>query len=151
MSRIQHLLPAGLIAAVGIWVCYVSFTQQPADAFLFPRLISAAFVVLSLFTLLQTALGRSEPGGGLGAEQVINLLPGFIVMLVYVFWAAKTLGFYTATVIAFFVVLSLYDPGSHLNPRVWVRRLLVTAVFMAVMYGLFALLLRVFTPREIFF
>ncbi|MDG1425628.1 MAG: tripartite tricarboxylate transporter TctB family protein, partial [Paracoccaceae bacterium] len=48
-------------------------------------------------------------------------------------------------------LLSLYDPGSHTEIRTWVKRLIITAVFMVVMYGLFAKLLKVYTPREIFF
>ena len=48
MQRFQHGIPAGLIALVGLWVCYVSYTQTPAAAFAFPRLISTVFVVLAL-------------------------------------------------------------------------------------------------------
>jgi hypothetical protein len=33
----------------------------------------------------------------------------------------------------------------------WVKRIIATAVFIAVMYGLFALLLKVYTPRELLF
>jgi hypothetical protein len=80
-----------------------------------------------------------------------NLAPGLIVTLIYMFWAAKGLGFYTATSIAFFCLLSLYDPASHREIKSWVKRVIITACFVAVMYGLFALLLKVYTPREIFF
>ena len=50
MQRFQHAIPAGLIALVGLWVCFVSYTQTPAAAFAFPRLISTVFVVLALWT-----------------------------------------------------------------------------------------------------
>lgn len=150
-SRLQHLPPAGAVAAVGVWVCYVSFTQRPADAFLFPRLISAVFVLLSSIMLVQAVSRRANPEGGLNRKQVANLLPGLAAILAHVFWAAKTLGFYTATTIAFFIVLSLYDPRSHKSSRVWARRVAVTAGFIAVLYCLFALLLRVHTPKGIFF
>ena len=46
MRQWQHIIPSGAIAALGLWVCYVSFTQKPTQAFLFPRLISSVFVVL---------------------------------------------------------------------------------------------------------
>jgi len=72
-------------------------------------------------------------------------------MIVYVFWAAETLGFYTATSIAFFILFSLYDPAPHTALKSWVKRIAITAGVMAVLYGLFAQLLNVFTPREIFF
>lgn len=150
MSRVQHTLASGLVAAVAVWVCWISYTQEPADAFLFPRLISSALVALALWTFGKAVLGWSRVGEGLSMEMFLNLLPGLVVLLVYVFWAARELGFYTATAICFFVQMSIYDPAPHDAWRSWGRRLLITAGFVAVMYGLFALLLKVYTPREIF-
>jgi asparagine N-glycosylation enzyme membrane subunit Stt3 len=145
------MIASGVVAAVGLWVTYVSFTQQPSEAFLFPRLISSVFVVLALWTFIKACLGWTKVGDGLSSGQFINLLPGLVIALVYIFWAAKGLGFYTAGAIAFFILLSLYDPASHRELKSWVKRVIITAIFTAVMYGLFALLLKVYTPREIFF
>ncbi|UWQ78287.1 tripartite tricarboxylate transporter TctB family protein [Leisingera sp. S132] len=151
MNRSQHILGSGLVFAVGIWVTWVSYTQQPAEAFLFPRLIASVFVVLAGWTFGKAALGLSKVGSGISRTMFLNMVPGLAVMLVYVFWAAKALGFYTATAITFFILLSLYDPAPHAQGRTWVRRALITAGFVAVMYGLFAKLLSVYTPREILF
>ena len=150
LPRTQHIVASGTVAAVGIWVSYVSYTQEPADAFLFPRLISTVFVVLALWTFGKAVIGRTKVGAGLSRDAMRNIAPGLIVALIYVFWAAETLGFYTASTIAFLVLVSLYDPAPHSEPRTWIKRLTVTAGFLAVMYGLFAMLLTVFTPREIF-
>ena len=46
MPRLQHIVASGAVAAVGVWVTYISYTQQPSEAFLFPRLIATIFVVL---------------------------------------------------------------------------------------------------------
>lgn len=151
LPKTQHILASGLVALVGLSVAYISYTQEPAAAFLFPRLISTVFVVLALWTFGKACLGRSRVGAGLSATPFANLLPGLVVTLIYIFWAAPTLGFYTATTIAFFTLLSLYDPAPHRVPASWLKRVVITAVFMAVLYGLFALLLKVYTPREIFF
>lgn len=151
LPRAQHVVASGLVAAVGCWVAYLSYTQEPAAAFLFPRLVSTVFLVLALWTFGKALLGRSKVGNGLSREAVLNIAPGLFVMLVYIFWAAKALGFYTAGTLAFFILLSLYDPAPHNEIRSWVKRLVITAGFLAVMYGLFAKLLNVFTPREIFF
>lgn len=151
MSRMQHIIPSGIIALVGIWVAWISYTQQPSEAFLFPRLISTVFVALALWTFLKALLGWSKVGRGISLHMISNLAPGLIVALVYIFWAAKTLGFYTSTTIAFFILVSLYDPAPHSAAQSWIKRALITAVFMGVMYGLFALLLKVYTPREILF
>ncbi len=151
MNRAQHIIPSGIVAAVGLWVAYISFTQQPSEAFLFPRLIATIFVVLAIWTFIKALLGRSRTGVGISWEIIRNMAPGLLVALVYVFWAAKGLGFYTATTIAFFILLCLYDPAPHNALKSWGKRLIITACFMAVMYGLFAYLLKVYTPREIFF
>ena len=151
MNRAQHIIPSGIIAFVGIWVAYVSYTQTPSEAFLFPRLISTVFVILALWTFGKAVLGLSKVGLGVSMSMFTNLLPGLLVMVVYVFWAAKGLGFYTGTALAFFVALSLYDPAPHSEVKSWIKRLTITAGFIAVMYLLFALVLKVWTPKEILF
>jgi hypothetical protein len=151
MNRTQHIISSGLVAFVGLWVCGISFTQQPAEAFLFPRLISSVFVALALWTFGKAIMGWSKVGNGVSARAFMQMLPGLLVAILYVFWAAKGLGFYTATSICFFILLSLYDPAPHTEPRSWIKRLIISGVFMVVIYGLFAKLLKVYTPREIFF
>ncbi|WP_438955721.1 tripartite tricarboxylate transporter TctB family protein [Cognatiyoonia sp.] len=151
LPRSQHIAASGIIAAVGIMIAYISFTQEPADAFIFPRLISSVFAVLAIWTFAKAVLGRTKVGNGVSAAAMKNMAPGLVVLLIYVFWAAKGLGFYTATTIAFFTLVSLYDPAPHKELKTWLKRLAITAGFMLVMYGLFAQLLNVFTPRELFF
>ncbi|WP_299689856.1 tripartite tricarboxylate transporter TctB family protein [uncultured Tateyamaria sp.] len=151
LPRNQHIIASGLIAGVGLSIAYISFTQEPAAAFVFPRLISSVFAVLAVWTFIKAMLGRTKVGNGISAQAMRNMLPGLIVAIIYIYWAAKGVGFYTATTVAFFVLLSLYDPAPHTQLKSWLKRIAITAGFMAVMYGLFAQLLNVFTPREIFF
>ena len=151
LPRNQHIVASGLVAAVGLWVAYVSYTAEPAAAFLFPRIISSVFVVLALWTFAKALLGRTKVGNGLSAEALRNIMPGLVVALIFVFWAAETLGFYTASTITFFILVSIYDPAPHGEIQTWIKRVIITAGFLAIMYALFAMLLNVFTPREIFF
>ncbi|WP_227268567.1 tripartite tricarboxylate transporter TctB family protein [Roseobacter weihaiensis] len=151
LPRLQHIVASGCVALVGIWVAYLSYTQQPSEAFLFPRLISSVFVVLALWTFAKACLGWTKVGAGVSVHAFVNMLPGLLIAIVYIFWGAKALGFYTATAIAFFVLLSLYDPAPHGQIKSWGKRVLITTGFMGVMYGLFALLLKVYTPREVLF
>ena len=118
---------------------------------MFPRLISSVFVALALWTFGKAIMGWSKVGNGVSARAFMQMLPGLLVAILYVFWAAKGLGFYTATSICFFILLSLYDPAPQTEPRSWIKRLIISGVFMVVIYGLFAKLLKVYTPREIFF
>ena len=150
MSRMQHIVPSGIIALVGIWIAYVSFTQQPAEAFLFPRLISVVFVALSLWTFGKALMGWSRVGQGVSLELVKTVAPGMIVAFVYIFWGAKTLGFYAAASIAVFVLISWYDGKPMMAISSWIRRVLITVLIIAVLYGLFAQLLSVYTPRGMF-
>ncbi|MFK7745215.1 MAG: tripartite tricarboxylate transporter TctB family protein [Roseobacter sp.] len=151
LPRLQHIIASGCVAAVGICVAYLSYTQQPSEAFLFPRLISTVFVVLALWTFAKACLGWTKVGAGVSGSAFLNMLPGLGVALIYVFWAAKGLGFYTATTITFFILVSLYDPAPHNVLKSWIKRAAATVCFIAVMYGLFAVLLKVYTPREILF
>ncbi len=149
-SRIQHVIPGALILAIALLVTYLSFTEEPAEAFLFPRIISVAFVGLAIWNFIRAAGGMAKVGRGVALQDAKNLLPGLIVMLILVFWAAKALGFYVSATIAFFTVYSIYDPAPHSSAKDWIKRAVITAVFMAVIYSLFALLLKVQTPRGMF-
>lgn len=151
LPRVQHIVASGCVLAVGAWVAYLSYTQQPAEAFLFPRLIATVFVVLAAWTFAKAVLGWTKVGAGVSPIAFMNMVPGVLVMLVYVFWAAKALGFYTATAASFFVLFSLYDAAPHSALKSWMKRVFATVFFTLVMYGLFAVLLKVFTPREVLF
>ena len=150
-SRWQHTASSGLIAFIALWVCWLSYTTEPADAFLFPRIISVAFVFLALWTWIKAIIGKSKVGVGLDVISVKNILPALIVAVIYIFFAAKFFGFYTALFFTAFILLSLYDGYAHKNVMSWARRLGISAAFVAVMYGLFSGILTVYTPREILF
>ena len=151
MNRLEHAVPAGIIMIAGLIVAYISFTQQPAEAFVFPRLISVVFVVLSVFVFMQTLTRGGSGRVAISGAIWRNILPGLVVAIIYIFWAAKGLGFYTASTIAFFILISIYDPAPHGQIQSWIKRAIITAGFLAIMYGLFAMLLGVFTPREVLF
>ena len=70
--------------------------------------------------------------------------------MIHIFWAAKALGSYTASAITFFIPVSLYNLEPDAVPRTSTQRLIITAGFPFVVYGVFAMLLKVFTPREVF-
>ena len=154
MNRLEQAIPAGIIMLVGLWVAFTSYTQTPAEAFVFPRLVSAVFVVLSVWVFVQSLMKdgeTGETGATIPKEMWLRMLPGLAVSAVYVFWAAKAFGFYTATAVTVFVLISMYDPAPHSAPKSWVKRVAIAVGFMVVMYLLFKMLLGVFTPREILF
>lgn len=149
--RLQHLIPASLILALSATVVWLSYTREPSDAFLFPRLISSVMIVLALWNFIRALSGLARVGTGLPLSTLVSIAPGVLIMLLLVYVAAKMLGFYVACFIAFFCLFSTYDPASHTQVASWIKRFAITAAFMAVIYALFTLLLKVQTPRGLFF
>ncbi len=149
--RLQHILPGSAIFLLACVVTWLSFTEQPAEAFLFPRVISVVFITLAIWNLIRAVGGMSKVGQGIPLATVKNLAPGLIVMLAFVFFGAKHLGFYLGSTLAFFAIYSFYDPASWSSGKDWMKRIFVTGAFMAVIYALFAMVLQVHTPRGILF
>ena len=168
-SRTQHLFASSVILVVAAWVCWVSINGEPAEAFLLPRLISIFFVFFAVWNFVRALMGLSKVGEGLSGAVARAIVPGLIVMLVYFFWAAKGygrvaalegtdwyewvrrgLGFYTSSTIAFFLIYTIYDPAPVTSLKAWAKRIIVTVIFMSVIFGLFAELLQVQTPRGLY-
>ena len=151
MSRSQHVIPSGIIFAVGCWIAWISYTQQPAEAFLFPRVISLAFAVLAVWNFGQAALDKAQTSSGLDLEILGNIAPGLVIMLAYVFFIAQWLGFYAASSLVFLALYTIYDPVPLSRLEALPKRIAITVGFMIVIYALFALLLKVQTPRGLLF
>lgn len=150
-SRLQHLMPATLVLLLGASVTWISFTAEPAPAFVFPRLIALILLVLAGWNFTRAALGLAKVGSGVTGPELVKVLPGLAIMLLLCFVAARWLGFYTGGFIAFVALYAAYDPAPHTALRSWLKRLAIGAGFMAVIYALFAVLLKVQTPRGLFF
>lgn len=147
----QHVIVSGIIALIGIWVTFISYTQQPSEAFLFPRLISSIFAALAIWTFIKALLKKTKIGNGMSYNNFLKLLPGLIVMITFIFFAAKAVGFYTSSSCAVFIIISFYDRRSHYELKSWLKRGLITLGYFFILYGLFAILLKVYTPNELFF
>ena len=150
-SKLQHVVSSSLVLLVAAAVTWVSFTEEPAGAFLFPRLISVFFIALAVWNFLRAVMGMSKVGTGLSWQETLNFLPGLVVALVLIFFAARQFGFYVTSTVAFLAIYTFYDPAPLTSAVGWGRRIITTALFMAVVYGLFALLLKVQTPRGMYF
>ena len=146
-SRAQHVVSAAIVLAIAGAVTWVSFTQEPAAAFLFPQLISVFFIALALWNFTRAVLGMARVGEGVTWSAAMNFLPGLVVAIIFVFFAAKQFGFYVTSTVTFLVIYTLYDPAPLTSAASWGKRTITTALFMAVIYGLFTLLLKVQTPR----
>ena len=114
-NRLQHIVPGLAIFVLASVVTWLSFTEQPAQSFLFPRVISVVFIALATWNLIRAVTGMSKIGRGIPVATVKNLAPGLAVMLLYVFFGAKHLGFYLGS------VLRLFRHLQFLRPRFMVQ------------------------------
>ena len=80
-----------------------------------------------------------------------QLLPGLILIVIYVF-VVKTVGFYVTSLIMFFSVVMIYHKREESTDfwRVCVVKLGVSVVFTVVLYLLFTELLNVYPPKGLF-
>ncbi len=148
-GRTQQTIAAVLILALSLWIAFVSFNVKDPQPYLFPQLFSVVMVGLSVVAVFRALRGANRTGVGMTKEQTRNIAPAIILMLVYVFLLVPWLGFYAAGTVCLFTLYTLYDPNSHLSARTWVMRTVVTVGFMALIYLVFALGLRVQTPTGI--
>ena len=150
-SITQHRITSFAILCVALLVAYVSFTGEPVEAFLFPRIIATVMALLAIWNFVRAMMGASKVGEGVSWALARTIAPGVLVILLFIFVLAKWLGFYVASFVAFVAIFALYDPASHASFGAWFKRLVTAFLFMAVIYGLFNLLLQVQTPRGLFF
>jgi len=144
------MIPASVIFLLAATVSWLSFTEEPVEAFLFPRVISVFFLSLALWNLIRAGAGMARVGGGMSGRTARNIAPGLVIMLGYVFFLAESAGVYTGATLAFLAYYTFYDPAPLSSMKDWIKRIVITVAFVAVIYGLFALLLQVQTPRGFF-
>jgi hypothetical protein len=133
-----------LATAIGLY--WLASSAGNPEAYLFPRIIAGGMGVLAIAILLATF-------GRLAATAVPtrvaipwrSTIPALAIFVGYR-WALEALGFYSATFAAFLLIVSIYAP-DRASVRAFVTRVAVSAAFTGVLYGLFAVALRVQTPR----
>lgn len=145
-QRAQQIIPSAIILIIAVVVCWVSFTAEPAEAFLFPRLISSAMAGLALLTFFNAVKGSAPRIAGFNWQLTLNLLPGTVILLIAVFWAAVTVGFYATVLVSFFLLATFYDSSGDHSPKALLKRGGVSLGFVLILYGLFTKLLRVQIP-----
>jgi len=139
-----------LILGLSLWILFISFNVNDPTPYLFPQLVSVALVALSVLALVRSLKGKETSGNSVTAGVIKNIAPGIAIMILFVFFAAEIFGFYTASALAFLAIVIIYDPASHSELRTWVKRFGAMFGFLAVMYGLFTLLLKVQIPEGLF-
>jgi len=114
------------------------------EAYLFPRLIAIGMSLCALAILVSE--WRASPAKDhRDPSRWTGLLPALGIFAVYLL-IAEDLGFYASALAAFFALASVYAP-NRIAARAALKRMGVALAFTAAMYAIFALLLKVQTPR----
>ena len=143
-------ISVGLICLIGSLALYCTLGLiEDERATIFPRVLIIVMGVLSIFLIIQSlALKRKRAEGSKAYPWGrFGLLFGLIVAYLAFM---EELGFYLSAFL-FFVAVGFILGRADLTKRRAGFRILGSAVFVAVLYVLFNLILVVQTPRGLFF
>lgn len=147
-SREKIAALTAVVLASGL--LFISYYKTDFEVYLFPRITAILIAVLASVLVINVL--RDKPRGDLDDRALIGwrtLLPGLIVGVIYVF-SLEALGFYFCSFIAYFLICSIYGKRGIHDLKAAMFKLMVTTVFMTVLYVLFWKLLHVRTPTGLF-
>lgn len=138
----KPLIAASFVFALTAVLLYLCVGHEAAEAYLFPLIVSIAMFLLSGFLLARELLGLYtsdvQPMG------LFKLLPALALFIAYLY-AIETLGMYSSSMLALFLITFIYHPPATLAERLK-SSALVAVLFIGAMYVLFSVLLKVQTP-----
>lgn len=140
------IVPVGMLICA-IILCIAGFTSANQEAFLFPNVVAVIMVVIAVFAVFNSKNAHEKESKILIPWMLI--LPAIVIFIAYLA-LAETIGFYTCSFIAFLALVCIYMP-ERITAKRFARIFLTDLVFMAGLYCLFSLLLRVQLPRGMFF
>ena len=123
----------------------VSFFQDNSEAYLFPSIIAALMLALSLLSLAREALDLCIDD--FQAFPLSRQLPAILMMVVAVS-LVEVLGMYSTALVVLAAVTYWYSPQEDGRRRL-VNSLVFSAGFTLFMYLLFTVMLNVQVPRGI--
>lgn len=150
LLRSRQGISALTAAFFALGLLFVSFYKTDVEVYLFPRITAILIAILASVLMFNVLRDTSEDD--LHKQILVDwkiLLPGLVVGVVYVL-SLERLGFYFCSFIAYFVICAIYGKRGITDLKASLFKLMVTLLFMAVLYGLFWKLLHVRTPTGLF-
>ena len=144
MSKL--MVPVGMLACA-IILCIAGFSGSNQEAFLFPNVVSVIMVIIAGFAVFNSRNTSQKEKSNPVPWMLI--MPAVVIFIAYLA-LAETVGFYICSFVAFVTLVSIYMPES-LNLKRFVRIFITGLIFMAGLYCLFSLLLKVQVPRGFLF
>jgi len=139
----------GLVCLVGSVVLYstLGHIDEPR-AVTFPKTIIIIMIILSALLLLQGFIVKSAEKKGPGYPWLRFLI--LFSLIVAYFAVSESLGFYISAFL-FFIAVTYILGKSDLSLKKAGLRALSSAIFTAVLFVLFSVMLEVQTPRGVLF
>ncbi|MFT5657624.1 MAG: O-antigen/teichoic acid export membrane protein [Gammaproteobacteria bacterium] len=130
-----------IVATLFTFLC---FYDTDPRIYLFPRIIAIALLIFSIILCISSLRASSE-SNTTGNSRFIEILPGLVVGFIYMA-VMDYVGFYASSFFVFLAFLLLYGKRDFLDPKALVKKVIVSAVFVFVLYLLFWQGLHVRTP-----
>ena len=143
MTLGRRFFVALAVAMISGLIFRVSYFQENSEAYLFPSIIAAVMLALSLLSLAREAFDLCVDD--FQAFPFSRQLPAILMMAAGV-WLVEVLGMYTSALIVLVVVTYWSSPQEDGRRRL-VGSLAFAAGFACFMYVLFTLMLNVQLPR----
>lgn len=133
------------MAAIAMLLFVLSTVPSNQEAFVFPKIVGLILIVIAAAAIL----GAWDRSASTRKSISVNIpwraiWPAMLVFVVYLN-VAETLGFYTTSLLAFTVLSAIYAPAQRFDLRL-AKSGAIAVGFIAVLYALFTLLLRVQVP-----
>ncbi len=136
------LIGCVLVIVVGVAALVYSQEFSPLGS-VFPRTIAGVMIVLAIWYIVLTLIGRTQRAA-LATGSTVRRLALMIVMLAWAF-ALDRVGFLVSSAVAFAALLAIAN-HDRWTPRSVLVYGLVGAVILGVIYGLFRFALQVPLP-----
>ena len=144
MLKINNLTSLISILIISISLGYVSFTggvETTKEAYLFPKLITTVMIILSTFSLIIYFLNKTKSFSDINIQK----LSVYLISLILFIFLGETIGFYFLAILIFLINSYYYSESKSLKK--FIQNIVVTIMFMAFIYLLFSVMLKVQVPR----
>ena len=148
MFKINNLTSLICTLSISILLAYVSFTggsENTYEAYLFPKLITSAMIILSSFSLIFYFLNKTLSV----AEVDIKKLSVYLISLILFIFFGEIIGFYFLAILLFFINSYYYSEDRKIKKII--QNTIITIIFMLFIYFLFSIMLKVQVPRFFLF
>jgi hypothetical protein len=146
----KESITAFISAIIALIAITTSFYNTDAEVYLFPRIAAVIIAILAAVLLIKVFINRST--AKTMKSSLINwrtLLPGLAVGFVYLL-SLEIIGFYVSSFLAYFSICVIYGKCEMTNRKRGIFKLVVSSIFMIVLFLLFWNLLHVRTPTGLF-